>query len=562
MIQTARITSEFDAELQLGGRWFFTALTLLNEQNILLPNGPPPPFQPDATVTITDVQVIKQDGFDLQIDVTIGILPLQILASLSLSADGETLVIDTNIPDVSMSIPFDAFEGLAHPPALVNLPGDATHEPVIALLANLNIQSGAQSEEPLPNGEFQERGDPALAQSFLPNGQHVAIGIGKESFSRFANHIWHTSLRANDGSHPLPNKKEKQGDWSKVTMVSESNRLRIIMEGDIPVDSPIIDLIPDPHVTITVSITPHISNGQLQFEMDSSTDIDTGLLGDLFAFLAGGFVGFIIGIFTGGILLAAGIGAVAGVILLEITEVIVEGIVQKKINAMLNGKPLPDVTCCHNEVVKIASPKSASSLNLSMLNAIPSSIPLHTHNPDALYERTLLITSFFEDMTVDSNGWGIAGTSTTGEKFQALRATLVDSTYEQDELTTLSYRALDGTVIELPLSEVLSRMQHSELKPPVTLQEAPDKVTYRIPEGKLASVCLRPSAIRREDTVIKELEFSGGLVLKVQDAITLQDAAALVVNGYQLIHPKTYNAYYRAKADDATHNNLENLPRF
>lgn len=42
----------------------------------------------------------------------------------------------------------------------------------------------------------------------------------------------------------------------------------------------------------------------------------------------------------------------------------------------------------------------------------------------------------------------------------------------------------------------------------------------------------------------------------------LQDASAIFVTGYQLIHPMDHDAYYRAKADFSTENNLESLPEF
>ena len=51
-------------------------------------------------------------------------------------------------------------------------------------------------------------------------------------------------------------------------------------------------------------------------------------------------------------------------------------------------------------------------------------------------------------------------------------------------------------------------------------------------------VCLKPVAIHREDTIVQGIEFEHGLRMQVPDVIVLQDAAALVVTGYQLIHPR------------------------
>ena len=38
--------------------------------------------------------------------------------------------------------------------------------------------------------------------------------------------------------------------------------------------------------------------------------------------------------------------------------------------------------------------------------------------------------------------------------------------------------------------------------------------------------------------------------------------AGLIVTGFQLIHPRDYHAYYRAKADSEISNNFEELPGF
>jgi hypothetical protein len=90
----------------------------------------------------------------------------------------------------------------------------------------------------------------------------------------------------------------------------------------------------------------------------------------------------------------------------------------------------------------------------------------------------------------------------------------------------------------------------------------PEAADLRVPSGRLACVCLKPVRIRRNDTVVQEIEFEGGTRLRVPDAVVLQDAGAIVVTGYQLIHPRDYHAYYRAKADFLKDNNFESLPEF
>jgi hypothetical protein len=563
MIANSRIASGFDIELQLGRQWFFSAINLLADNGLLGPPGIP--------VVITDVQISFEPGWDLRIDVLL--FPDPIFASVELNAGGTELILTTSMPDVpERRIPFGALKDLAAPPVLVKLQGDDEHEPVLAVLANLDIQAGSQSNDPLPEGEFFPRGNADDAQSFLPVGKDIAFGMGRETFSRFANNIWHTNLRADDGTHPLPDAENKRGSWSRVTMIPENGKISLKLEGDIPVDSPIIDVVPDPHVTITLLLTPMLTDGKLSFRIETETDVDTGLLGDIFGGISGGIlggiIGFIVGLFTGALLAAvligAGIGFVAGIIIIiEITEVIVEGIVQKEIKAKIDGETLPEVYCCKEGFVQIAKPPS-SGFNISILDSIPSSIAIFTENPvdELLYKRSLLVTSIYDDMEVNANGFGVAGSSGTAEKFQPEDVSLAAANYEGETLASLTYKRTDSQQQELSAEVVFARMGAAELKAPFKIVQKPDDATLRIPEGKLACICLKPVAIHREKTVVKEIEFENGLIIKVRDAVALQDAAAIVVTGYQLIHPRDYNAYYRAKADFFLDNNFERLPIF
>mgnify|MGYP001297382723 CR=1 FL=1 len=562
-MDTSRISSGFDIELQLGANWFFTAINLLNEKGLL--------GDPGFPVVITNVQITFEPGWDLQIDLA-GV-PFPIFARAELNDAGTQLTLTTNIPQIPpQTIPFGVLDDLAEPPLLVKRAGDADHEPAMILLANMNIHAESQSDEPLPDGEFLPRGNADDAMSFLPLGKDMAFGMAKETFSRFANNIWHVNLRAADGTHPLPDEENKKGSWSKVTMKPESGKIRIRLEGDIPADSPIIDVVPDPHVTITLLLTPTITDGNLSFSIETETDVDMGLLGDLFGGIvggiAGGIIGFIVGLLTGGILAAvligAGIGFVAGIIIIEVTEVIVEGIVQREIKARIDGEVLPEIHCCEDGIVQIAKPENKDGFNLSVLDSIPSSIPVSTLNPEneLLYKQSLLVTSRYDEMEVNSKGFAVAGTSGTAEKFQPEIVSISGFNYEGERLASITYKRTDGSAQTLPIEEVFSRTAGGELKAPFKIFEQPEEATLRIPEGKLASVCLKPTGIRQVDTTVQEIEFENGLRVRVADAIALQDAAAIVITGYQLIHPRDYNAYYRAKADPFLDNNFESLPRF
>ena len=557
MINTSRISSGFDIELQLGGGWFFTALNLMNDNGLLAPPG--------IGIVISDVQISFEPGWDLQIDV-LG-FPDPVFAKVEISDDGSELILTTSLPDIpEKTIPFGALKDLADPPVLVKAFGDAEHEPVIAILANLNIIASSQSGEPEINDPDARILNPDNVQSFLPTGKDIVFGMGRDTYSRFANNIWHTELRASDGTHPLPDEENKKGDWHSVSMFGSNGKIILKLNGEVP-----IDIWPDAEVTITITITPKISAGILTFEIDSDSNVDTGILGDIFAGLTGGLagalIGLIIGALTGGILFAvllgAGIGFVVGIIALEIVEVVIEGKVQKIIKAKINGEDAGEIHCNESGIVQIAMP-SGGGFNLSFLDSIPSSIAINTVFPEDefLYKRSLLVTSVYDEFEANSNGFGVCGLSGTAEKYQPEIVSIKEVTYNGDDLVSLLYRRADGQEQELTFEEVIQRALDGEIIPGFKLFEKPEDADLRIPEGKLACVCLKPTAINQDDTVVKEIEFENGLKLKVRDAISLQDAGAIVVTGYQLIHPRDYKSYFRAKADFFLDNNFESLPKY
>ena len=330
MINTQRILSGHDVELMLGSGWFLTALRALNDRGLLLPGGPPAPFPPDATVSVDDAQIVFPDNDrDIELKLTIGNIPITIFLTLELSDDGSELIISNSVPGLDpTTIPFSALSGLAEPPKLVKLRGDDNNDPAIAFLVNLDLRVSPQSGEPLPPDEHVERGT-SLAFSFLPPGKHMAIGLGKDTFPRLANDIWHTKLRADDGSHPFPDSDDVQGSWKSVEVKAESGKIHMVLKAEVPVDSPIIDVVPDAKITITIDLTPATENGNVNFAMKVDTDVDTGILGDIFAFITGGLLGFLLGLAFGGGLIGAGIGAFAGIIILEVAEHVKNGEVRQ-----------------------------------------------------------------------------------------------------------------------------------------------------------------------------------------------------------------------------------------
>jgi hypothetical protein len=231
--------------------------------------------------------------------------------------------------------------------------------------------------------------------------------------------------------------------------------------------------------------------------------------------------------------------------------------------ASLDGEEILPLYTCEDEVVVEAEPNHEDAgLVGSFVNAIPRSIPVGNDRPDPLHERTVVVEALYDEFQMDESGLAFAGSVQIGERFQPLPAALVGRRRENDLLHSLVYRTPDDTEVEIPLDVVFERMEEGELRAPFKIRTPPEESETRIPAGRLPSVCLTADAIRRSDTVVREIHFSSGLDLRVSEAVDLQDAGAIIVRGLQLIHPKNANPYYRAPANSETDDNFENLPRF
>jgi hypothetical protein len=569
MIDTSRIRTGFDVELNLGAGWFRTALQALADAGRLIPADAPPPFGPDSDLIINSVEILFGEARDLLIDATVDEIPVTLRASLALQEgdDGAELAIDTDIPGTSTTIPFDALDDVVGVPILVKVPGSGNADPSFAVLANLDIQAGPQSEDPLPAGEHVPRGQANLAQSFLPAGRDMALGIGREAFPRFANDAWHTDLRADDGSHPLPDDENRRGSWTSAEMEPRKGKFRLTLRGRIP-----IDVLPDGEVTVTVDIKPRIENGALTFNLSVDTDIDTGLLGDLFAAATGGLAGLILGPLTGG---ALG-GAILGVTAIEVAEVIINGKVRKQVRAGFQEDPPTAVLACdHDDVIveAVAHPDDHGGVALGPLAAIPRSIVIEDFRPDLLHTQFVLVTTDFEEIKSDGSGFGAAGTARAADRFVPRRASLlrreVVSTGGGGARVELVYVTTDPDAendaqveVRLPFDEVVERAEQGALRPPLELRFLPAEADITLLDGRVPSVCLRAMNVRRRDTIVTHVKFSTGLELPVPEAVRLQDAGAIVVQLVQLIHPSNAKPYFRAFADGNTEDNFENLTPF
>lgn len=555
MLNTNEIQSGFDAEIMLGKGWFLTAIQTLSQNGVLnLSIG-------TLTVTIDDIEIIDNPLWDFNLITSFGGA-----AQANLTISQGKFLFKTSLGQ-SFSIDIPSLPNLSkQSPRLQKVMGDNLHENAIALLLNFDIYAWPQDyilPLTITDDEKPTRGNVNNTISFLPKGEHIAVGIGKDTFQRFANHRWHTEMRAADGSHPLPSpQKKKQGDWKKVKVDTSSGSIKFILEGEVP-----IDIWPDADVTLKLKMIPKLTDeGKLVFAIDKDLDVDTGFWGDLLAFSIGALIQFTAILITGGgaAVLLPVTSALFSVCYLEIGEAIAEGVLTRRVILKdSNGKPINSLQC-KEQILQYAYPKPPEdSIDTGFLDAIPNSLPLHTDVSDPLFNRVILVKNAFNDLKLDQDGLAVAGKSESSELYQIKIVTLNEAIYDGETLKQLMYKApSENDNIVLDIQNISDRLKTNDIQPPLKYNSKINDPDFLLPNGQLCCPCLNPSHIRRHEGIITRIKFDNGLELNVQDAISLQDAGGIFLKGLQLIHPKNEKPYYRSQANKTNEDNLESLPEF
>jgi hypothetical protein len=574
MIDTSRITSDYDFELQLGSGWFMTAITELHERNLLIkPENIPNWLPDDLIISVDKVEIRSEKEYDIYLLlITNYDFEVEVHISLSISEDGSNLILTPKLlikqgEEDSIYIPLNSIaDDLAEPIKLIKLKGDELHENVICIVGNMDLRTSDQRFEPLEEPSFLPRGNINDVQSFLPIGKHIAIGISTNSLDRIANDIWHKQLTDEDGKHPFPDKENKMGHWKSVTIKESKygphnlSRLLVKLEAIAYVDTPLIDIIKDPEITINIYLTPIINDGKLTFETEVTSDVEFGVFGSLIAAAIGGFIG---------------IGLIGGVIILKVGEsIIADTVVTKKVKGLISMKS-HQFYAPKDEVLHFAT-ILGNGFNLGFLDSLPSSIPIHNDNPDLIHMRTIFVTNSYDTIIIDDNGLAIGGGTTITERYTPENAKLCDLIREGENIAELIYKNKDGVESSFPIEEILERAKNDEVQEPLKAQEVKDvlkslnlgladediEVLMYKKDGKIPIVCLYPEAIKRENSIITNIRFSTGLELKTKETVFLQNSGVVILPNLQLIHTKNGGSYYRAKADNTTENNFESLPTF
>jgi hypothetical protein len=347
-------------------------------------------------------------------------------------------------------------------------------------------------------------------------------------------------------------------------MEPDSDGIKVTLRAIAEVDTPVIDIVPDPHVELELAIQPVVSGSTPSFEIRlTHTDVDFQLLGgdvaglgDIAEAIVGTVLFTIIGATivgsTTSALVASGAAALGAVpILVEIVELVVEGKVRRLTQARLPDGSIVsgcEWTCTDEDIVQCVTQENGESDSFltRLLDAFPAGVRISSDLPDGFHRRTLVSGFQYQKVSLDASGLVFTGASAVSEWNEPLPVTLLslqpDSANGWQGIESLTYLTYSGSDrrVTLPIDEVLDRVSSQ----------------------RLATVCLEASAIRRSRTVVTHVRFSPGpeLTMTIPQAVALQDARVIQVRYYQLIHPRDGNPYFRAPPDDTIENNFESLP--
>ncbi|MCL4867967.1 MAG: hypothetical protein KJ063_03275 [Anaerolineae bacterium] len=559
MIDHTRIATGFDVELLLGGNYFLTIFqgaydagfisTNMKTEEKQIETGNPavqrsehylieiakpssltiltdePEADMEITIPITATKMVTENGvltpgepistaITIRLDIAFTSTELiiayhslgditQIFLEALVGAEGVAVIDDLLTEKLNQQFPLNLVaDGVEMAPPL-KIRGSGGFQSAYGFYLNLTDIKIAPQSGPSEN-TFIGRGNVNAAASFLPTDKDIAIGLAPATFNRLANHLWHTELTviAEDGtvSHPVMDEGEVVGQYKSIT-------IEPIKEGviEVTIKSRIfLTAWPDATVTAVFHLQSRVEDHNLRFNLDLvKFNVNTGLLGDLLAYLLGGGL---------------------GVILLEIFEFAAQR--RNQGDAESEGKK-----------ANVAA----------MFSTIPRSLHLFDDTRDPLFVGEYYVVNQFSEAQIDEAGMSFVGQAAIATANRPLPVQLVGRQRGSGEgswngLRSLTYRLNNsGQEITLTIPEVMTRVARQQLQ---------------------SHLRLNLTHIRRRKTVVKEMLFDTGVDFLVSEMANLQINTIAGVHGYQFIRPRNANPYFRARADKDHENNLELLPKF
>jgi len=317
--------------------------------------------------------------------------------------------------------------------AMRKLEPTSNHPAALGIYLNLHLRTG-----PGPGEFLTERGDLDAARNFLPENEDIAFGmpgslyekLGDDAMSRQAEEKenrpgeYHYPIRKD----PADLESKEIGKIKNITVRSKSgNRLFVDVHGEFFVDLfDKWDIIPDPDFHFTFTITPDISNGLIDWKVESDVDVD--LFGEL-------LIAFVFSALTFG-LAATGVLAL---IVLAVQELIVEPVAKSEVGD-----------------------RADEAFDANFLDAIPQRITVERRRWDPFYVTLHQIVALVNDQVqINSDGIGFSGTAILNKEPEPVDYVVIrdEDRNLEDELAGLWYRvsnfrpAARDSIFEMPATD-------------------------------------------------------------------------------------------------------------
>lgn len=450
------------------------------------------------------------------------------------------------------------------------LVGVDAQQNAVCIYVNLKLKDGPEAES-----FVAERGDLLNAQNFLNDGQDIAFGMPGNLYAKLANDAFQKMAEeTSEGSgvftypiHETPNDPESdvKGKIHGVSMYAQNGQLVIDVSGQYFVDTPIIDIVPDPEFNFLIYIKPEIKDGLIEWKFDY--DLEIGPLYKVISIFLAVLLGIIFGpggLIAGGILALAVIGG---------QELIAEPIALGMIEDQADGL-----------------------VDASFFDAIPSRLTVETRRWDPFYKTHHQIVAQTDAVQITPLGIGFSGVAILDKEAEPISNVVIrteqkDAEWNIEELwyrvsdfaasandftsifpatDRLAYRKVENDVetnlFALTIPNCTERIPALKLLPliPYTAQKVQivkNQVDHILAISNREVRDLTNSLDGDEAAISAAVNSLVRFDLPPEKMAALQQAKIMFLNGFVVVN-RQGKPYYRDRADGNLADNLMSLPRY
>ena len=301
--------------------------------------------------------------------------------------------------------------------AMRKLESTGSHPAALGVYLNLHLRTG-----PAPGEFLGDRGDLNAALNFLPPDEDMAFGMPGSLYEKLSDDAMARQAEEkedNPGEYhypirkdPLDRESDRVGKIKNITVRSKSgNRLFVDVHGEFFVDIfDSWDIIPDPDFHFTFTITPNLSNGLLDWDVESDLDVD--LFGEL-------LIAFVFSALFFGL----GATGVLALIVLAVQELIVEPIAKSEVGD-----------------------RADEAFDANFLDAIPHRLTVERRRWDPFYYTLHQVVALIDDQVqINDDGIAFSGTAILDKEPEPVSHVVIrdEDRNLEDDLAGLWYRVYD-----------------------------------------------------------------------------------------------------------------------